>query len=81
MLIIVEIFVTNELVVLGKKLHEIDTQVETLTNENEDLRASVASASSLVSVGEKALQLGFVKPTQYLTIHPDQFPVALGFTR
>jgi len=79
-LIVAEIFVTNELAGLGQDVGLLDTQIDTLKEENQLLREQTASASSLLSLAAQARGFGFREPTpsQFLSLVPEQFPVALN---
>jgi len=76
-----QIIYTNELASVGSSLASYDTKIEQLTTENATITQKVASMSSLLSVQEKAVAMGFVETKKYLTIGEDQFPVALNTSR
>lgn len=58
-LLLVEMVVTNELAGYGKKVADADRAIDRLEEENQLLGEKVASFSSLLSIEEKALTLGF----------------------
>lgn len=66
-LLVVEILVTNELVGFGKKVGEADRAIEVLKEENQLLQEKVASLSSLLTIEEKALTLGFTTTPAVIT--------------
>lgn len=70
-LIVTEIFATNELVSEGRKIHDVDLKIETVSNENDLLASQIASASALATIQQKAKDNGFIKPANYLTIGPE----------
>ena len=74
--ILAEFFVTNHLAGLGGNVGLIDQKIARLREENELLRQEVASASALVTISDRAVQLGFIEPRQVLTIGPEQSSVA-----
>ncbi|OGG11279.1 hypothetical protein A2Z00_02220 [Candidatus Gottesmanbacteria bacterium RBG_13_45_10] len=80
MLIVIEIVMTNQLVGSGREVSQIDSTIEALTQENEILHQEVASASSLLTITEKATVMGFVDQSKarYLTVGSEQLPVALN---
>jgi len=80
-LIVSQILLTNELAGAGSKIQNLDTEYEMLVMENERLNQEIASASSLVTVKEKARTMGFVEGKSYLTLSESQFPVAFGTAR
>jgi hypothetical protein len=78
LLIIVEIILTNQTAGSGKVAHSVDISIDVLRQENELLAEQVASASSLMTISAKAKEMGLREAagTQYLTIAPQDLPVA-----
>jgi hypothetical protein len=79
LLIVSEIFVTNELAARGREVGLRDSDIERLIEENSLLREEIASSSSLIAVLIRANEAGFHDPLpgQILTLVPEQLPVAL----
>jgi hypothetical protein len=75
----IEIVCINLHVTSGRTLFAIDSMIGSLEKENNLLEQRVASASSLIAIEVKAKEIGFREPTksQYLTIVPDELPMAL----
>lgn len=67
-LIILEIFVSNELASFGQKTLAIDSTVHSLRQENSDLQEHIASASALAVIEEKARAAGFGIASNIITI-------------
>jgi len=76
-LIILQFVISNEIAGLGEKVALLDDQTQTLADENTLLSQKVASASSLVAIASRAHELGFVESAKYMTVGPEQFPVAV----
>ena len=83
LLIIVEIIVTNQMAGSGKVVHSVDISIDALRQENELLAEEVASASSLMTIAARASVLGLheANKNQYLTIAPQDLPVAYNGTQ
>lgn len=75
--IVFEIVISNDLVLLGKSVQELDGEREKLVRENEVLAAQVAEQSSMVTIEHRAKELGFVQPKEIISIRPDSMAVAL----
>ena len=77
-LIVIQVVVSNELASLGKKLGKLDTEISFAQDVYADLSTQVASASSLSTLRERALGMGFREPTQaqIIALTPE-VPVAL----
>ena len=80
LLVVVQIILANQVAGSGKEIRAIDQSISTLQWDNEQLELAVASESSLISIAQKAHELGFVEPSQsqYLSVAPETFPVALN---
>lgn len=61
-LVVGQIVVTNELAGVGNDIRTLDAQIATLTDEHDLVSQEVASASSLISISQKAQAAGFVAP-------------------
>lgn len=79
LLVVAEIFVTNELAGLGRSVRLYEADIEKLAEENQLLREQIASSSSLIALVVKAKEQGLHEPTsnQFITLVPEQLPVAL----
>jgi hypothetical protein len=79
-LIVIEIILTNQLVGSSREVRSMDMAIDELRQENQVLEQHVASASSLLTIGVKSAEMGFVLPekSQYLTIAPSELPVAIN---
>lgn len=60
LLVVVELLVTNELAGFGSKVHEVNGAIEIVKEENQLLQEKVASLSSLLTIEQKARELGFI---------------------
>lgn len=78
LLILVQIFLTNELAGQGGKAGEIDARISLLEEENERLTQEVASASSLLRIEEKAREMGFVEASKTSYLFVGDLPIAFG---
>lgn len=54
-----QLFITHRLSTAGIELTEIENQVQSLSKENEELRHTIASHSSLMAVSARAQAMGF----------------------
>lgn len=61
----------------GKEIRTIDGKISEIKGETALLSEQVASASSLITIGQKALSMGFTERPQVVTIHKDQFVASL----
>ena len=78
-MIVLQVVVSNELAGLGKRLGELGREVRIQADINEALKTEVASASSLLTLRERAESLGFVEPTSKQIMNLTlEVPVALG---
>jgi hypothetical protein len=77
-LLCIEIISINQYASSGHTVHAIEDSITTIQEENSILVQRVASASSLVTIACRVKDMGFVKPvkSQYLTIVPEELPVA-----
>ncbi|RJR15544.1 hypothetical protein C4579_01875 [Candidatus Microgenomates bacterium] len=75
-LMVLQVIVSNRLANMGLQISQTDTEIQSITQENTDLRQKIASASSLLTLEEKAQELGFVIPSQPVYLSKD-LPVAL----
>lgn len=76
-LLIIQVLVSNSIANYGSTLSKMETTIAELSEENQLLEGKIASSSSLLTIHEKAQQLGFVKvitPTYF----SNQIPVALN---
>lgn len=79
-LVVIEIFWSNTLVVSGKQVSSVDLAIVSLRTANEQLAQQVASASSLPTIAAEAKDMGFVEPSakQFVMIGNESLPVALN---
>ena len=61
LLLVVQIIVSNRLANFGSHLSQVENEISTLTEANQQLEEKIASSSSLMAVADKAKQLGFTK--------------------
>jgi hypothetical protein len=82
-LAIVELILSNQFVGSGKTIRSTDIAIDMVRSENARLEQQVASFSSLMTVEIRAKALGFVetRQAQYVTLVPEQLPVAFNTTR
>jgi hypothetical protein len=82
-LTVIEILSINQYVGSGKEIRTLDTAIDTVRQDNELLRYHIASFSSLTAIAESSRGLGLIEPVkaQYLTIIPEQLPVAFNNPR
>ncbi len=78
-LIVVQVVVSNELATMGKSMGRLDLAVNDARDVHAELETEVASASSLMTLHDRALILGFREPTpsQIVALSPE-LPVAFG---
>jgi len=77
-LLVAQIVYSCMLVGDGKEIRTIDGKITAVKGETALLSEQVASASSLLTIQQKALSMGFTQKPQVMTIHKDQFVAALG---
>lgn len=72
-LIIIELFVTNELAGLRDDVGSLEKRAQVLEEENDILAQEVASGSALTTVASKAQAMGFRQPkvSEYMAIGQD----------
>lgn len=76
-LLVAQIVYSCMLVGDGKEIRRIDGEITTMKGATALLSEQVASASSLLAIGDKALSMGFTEKPHVITIHKDQFVAAL----
>lgn len=77
-LIVSQVIVSNELATLGKRLGQLESDVRIESDMKEDLEIRVASASSLLTLRDRAIAIGFVEPTSKQILNLlREVPVAL----
>jgi len=76
-LLVAQIVYSCTLVGDGKEIRRIDTEITQMKNATSLLSEQVASASSLMTIKEKAISMGFTEKPQVMTIHKDQFVASL----
>lgn len=80
-LLTAQIVFSCQLVTDGKELMRIDQSIEQLRQDVSVKEEKVASASSLLTIREKSVAMGFVESPKVLTFSQDMFVVAFGQTR
>lgn len=76
-LLIVQVIISNELATLGKQMGQLDAKVRLESDVHESLAIEVASASSLLTLRERAAAIGFMEPsTKQIMNLTLQVPVA-----
>lgn len=76
-LLFLQVVVSNRLATAGYEISQIDTEIETTTEQNELLKEQIASASALTTLKSEAEKLGFNKSVTPAFLKP-ALPVALG---
>lgn len=72
-LILGEFVITNELADLGQRVQRIDHEIDKVSEANIVLRQQVASASSLLTIAEKANAAGLTQLPKYIVIGREEF--------
>lgn len=76
-LVVFQVYMTNRLVAAGKELRSVESAISQAREENERLVTEVASASSLLTLRQKAAEYGFVEPSRdKILTFPETLPVA-----
>jgi hypothetical protein len=80
LLAVSEILIINRYAVKAEEVQKADIQTRKLHTQNDILLMNIASASSLLTISQEAKLAGFVEPTksQYMTMIPDNLPVAIN---
>lgn len=68
LLVVVELLVTNELAGFGRKVAEADRSIEAVSEENQLLNEKIASLSSLITIDQKARELGITTTPVVITM-------------
>ncbi len=68
LLVVVELLVTNELAGFGKRLAETDRAIDIVKEKNQLMNEKIASLSSLLTISEKARNLGFTTTPLVITL-------------
>ncbi len=80
-LIVVQVIISNELATLGKRMGTLDVAVTKQQDLHETLETQVASASSLLTLRQRAQAEGFHDPlANQIVSLPAEVPVAFGVT-
>lgn len=75
-LLLLQVVVSNRLSTAGIELNRIEEDIRNMAQENEILEERIASASALLTLKEKALELGFTRQVSPVFLAHDS-PVAL----
>jgi len=75
LLMVVQVIVSNRLSTAGAKIATIEEEIKKIEEENELLQKEIASASSLLTLQERARLLGFIKTTSTFNLF-EELPVA-----
>ncbi len=72
-LLLLQIIVSNSLATIGLQMAQIDQNMRSLISENADIKEQITSFSAFTAVGNKASELGFIKPVtpRYFSNQPD----------
>jgi hypothetical protein len=62
------VYLTIEAATSGARLAELERQAVEIANENQRISGEIVRSSSLKDMGEKAEDMGFVKPTEVVYI-------------
>ncbi len=76
LLIFAQVFISNRFVTSGMTVVELEKERAQYVEQNERLMQKIASASSLLTIEQKAITMGFQKGTKFVSISSD-LPVAL----
>lgn len=60
-LLLIQVVVSNRLATAGVKINKIEEEIQDLALENTNLTEQIASASSLLTLREKATKLGYTR--------------------
>jgi len=71
-LLVGQIVLSNRLATKGKRLAQLDQEIETLTTENKRLRTQQAEQVSLSELAQAADEAGFVKHPPVVVLPQDQ---------
>lgn len=74
-LAVIQILISNRLSNFGKKIHTLSTKTNNIRLENERLKKKIASESALISLTNKAKELGFTQKTNVVYLD-DLYSVA-----
>lgn len=77
-LLVFQVIASNRLATVGLRISQAEQDITGLTEDNNDLRQEIASASALMTIQEKAKVLGFTKTARPVYYQKD-LPVALDF--
>lgn len=77
-LLLIELVLSNHLAGSGLLVRQLELEITRLQDENQQLAQELAGKSSLFTITARAKENGFVLPTKYHTLTPDQYPVALN---
>ena len=68
-----QVIVSNQLANAGEKLTQIEKEIKTLEEENEELKREIAISSSLTTIAEKAEEMGFLRMENFLYLTDEPF--------
>lgn len=81
-LVVSQVVVSNELATLGKRLGQIESELRIESDVRESLEIQIASTSSLLTLRDRALTLGFIEPTSKQILNLSrEVPVALDVSQ
>jgi hypothetical protein len=75
--LLLQMVIANEMIVLGDRLARTESRILELEEQNEFLKRSLTSLSSIQRVQREAKAMGFIEPTSYIAFDQGLLPVAL----
>lgn len=75
-LLLIQVVVSNSLTNYGSIVVQTESEISRVGEENRMLSEKIASASALLTLQQKAAQLGFIKSTS--PVYMTELPMALG---
>lgn len=76
-LLLVQVAVSNRLATTGVRVSIVEEEIQSLSQQNTNLAVQIASASALMTLKEKAANLGFTKAIKPIYLSQD-LPIARG---
>jgi cell division protein FtsL len=72
---VLQIFVSNRLSDVGKKINALNQKTLQVKENNEILKKNTAQFTAINNLGKEAMQLGFTQKAEVVYLY-DQYPVA-----
>lgn len=77
-LLLIQVVVSNRFATIGVKVNNVEEEIQNLSQDNTILTERIASASSLLTLREKATKLGYTRTIKPVYLAQD-LPVARVF--